>query len=116
MPDYDETRVIHNVAIGNTLHPLGVTCKRPDGTVVDLTGLTAKFYAVNEDGTEAIAETTTGVTVTDADAGEVQYDFSGADVASAKRMYGYFNIYSSSEPERFPVKARDLTIVVHGDT
>lgn len=99
------TPVIHRIQIGSTLHPLGVNLVRRDGTPIDATGKTVKFVAFDEDGTEAIAETEVGVTVTDADAvdgAEVQYDFSTADVSTAARLFGYFRLYDGAEFEPIP--------------
>lgn len=103
------------IAVGDTRTPLAVALKRPDGTAVDLTGLTVKFYAADADGTEVIAETTTGVIVTGEAAGEVQYDFQTADVATARTLYGYFVVYEEGERERFPPDAQRLAISVQGD-
>lgn len=108
--------IVHYLAVGDTRVPLSVTLTRPNGDAIDLTGLTVKFYAVDEDGAEAIAETETGVSVTDADAGQVQYDFQDADVETARRLYAYFRIYDGAEFERIPVKAGDLIINIQGDT
>ncbi|MGC1273926.1 MAG: hypothetical protein WBC44_09480 [Planctomycetaceae bacterium] len=107
--------ICHVLAVGDTLTPLGVALKRPDGTAVDLTGKTVKVYAVDVDGTEVIAETGTGITVTDDAAGEVQYDFQAADVATAREFYLYFRVYSGTERERFPPDAKRLVISVQGD-
>lgn len=105
-------RVFHRLAVGNTLIPLGVTCKT-GASVFDLTGKTAKFYMVDRDGTVVVAET--AADITDAANGHVQYDFQAADVATAGTYYGYFNVYGGAEPARFPVEDRDLTIVIHDD-
>lgn len=107
--------ICHVLAVGDTLTPLGVALKRPDGTAVDLTGLTVKVYAVDADGVEVIAETDTGVTATDDAAGEVQYDFQAADVVTEQDYYLYFRVYSGAERERFPPDAKRLVISVQGD-
>ena len=84
---------------GDTLTPIGATLKqRISGGLqaVNLTGKTVKVTVRNSDGTEAIAETTTGVTVVDATAGQVSYDFpSGASALAAGTYYVYFVVYGS---------------------
>jgi hypothetical protein len=102
--------------VGDTEVALAATLVRPDGTVVDLTGLTVKFTMVDSAGTDVVAETTSGVTVTDADSGEVQYTFSSGDVDTAGTFYGYFVVIDgSSNRDTFPVRKRDLRIVIDAD-
>lgn len=113
------TIVTHDVHINDTATTIAAQLKRKNAagtlTAVDLTGLTVKFKMVDRDGTAVIAETAAGVTVTDASNGKVTYDFQAADVDVAGEYYGYFVVYTGSEGDTFPVKRRDLKIVVHAD-
>jgi hypothetical protein len=106
----------HTVHVGDTLHPAKVQLTRPDGSVVDLTGLTVKFYAVDEAGASSIA--LTDATVTDADQGYVEYDLQPADVATPTTHYGYWRVIDPAqddEYETFPVASREYEIVVVAD-
>ena len=86
---------VHTRHIDDTKTVLPATLKQPNAsgtdTVVDLTGLTVEFKMVDQFGVDVIAQTETGVTVTTAALGEVQYDFSSAGVDEAGR---YFTISS----------------------
>jgi len=114
------TQQTHDRHVGDLRTVLPVTLVQPNATGVDtavnLTGLTVKFKMVDEDGTAAVSETTTGVTVVTAASGTVNYDFSAAGVDTAGRYYGYFTVYNGSETDHFPVLARDLVICLHGDS
>ena len=86
-------------------------------TAVDLTGLTVAFKMINAaTGATEIALTSTGVTVTTAATGQVQYDFSGAAVDTAGVYWGTFVITQSSETDSFPVRTQDLRILIDSDT
>jgi hypothetical protein len=106
----------HRIGIGDTLTPLGVQLKQLSTsgvlTAVDLSGLTVKITLVNEAGTVVVNEGTTGVTVTDATNGKVQYDFQTADVATAGTYYGWFTVYSGTEKDTYPVGGRKLVIEI----
>ena len=108
------TRIYHTK--GDTLTPVGVQLKAKDATgayaVIDLTGLTVKFHMVDDDGADVVAETTTGVTVTDAANGKVMYDFQAADVDEAGTFYGWFLVYSGTEVDSYPVNGRKLEIEI----
>lgn len=84
---------------GDTLTPLGATLKqRVSGglQVVNLTGKTVKAVVRNAAGTVMVAETTTGVVVVSAAAGQVSYDFpSGALALPAGTYYVYFVVYGT---------------------
>jgi hypothetical protein len=102
--------------VGDTEVALAATLVRPDGTVVDLTGLTVKFTMIDSDGADVIAETETGVTVTDADSGEVQYTFSSGDVDTAGTYYAYFIVFDGTgNRDTFPVRQRELRISIQAD-
>lgn len=109
----------HRLTIGDTLTPIGAQLKQQDtnGTlsVVSLSGKTVKFLMVASDGTSIVAETTTGVTVTDATNGKVQYDLQAADVTAitakgAGTYYAWFRVYSGSEYDTYPVGGRKLVL------
>jgi hypothetical protein len=86
-------------------------------TAVDLTGKTVAFKMVNTaTGATTIALTTSGVTVTTAATGQVQYDFSSAGVLTAGRYRGFFVVTQSSETDHFPVRADGLLILIDSDT
>jgi len=106
----------HELSVGDTLTPMGATLQQKNASgvlaAVDLTGLTVKFQMVDSAGTVKVAETTTGVTVTDAAAGKVQYDFQSADVDTEGTFYGWFTVYSGSERDTYPIGGRELVIVI----
>ena len=110
---------LHTRHVTDTRTVLAVTLKQPNEagveTVVDLTGLAVQFKLVNQSGVAVVAQTSTGVTVTDAAAGEVQYDFSSAGVQTPGRYYGYFVVVDGGETDHFPVAARELVICIEGD-
>lgn len=83
-------------------------------TNVDLTGKTVKFKMYDSAGTVVVSETTTGVTVSEAATGKVDYDFQSANVATPGAYYGYFVVYDGSETDHFPVKSKDLIIEIYG--
>jgi hypothetical protein len=86
-------------------------------TAVDLTGLSVQFKMVNAaTGATEIALTSTGVTVTTAATGQVQYDFSAAGVDTAGVYWGTFVVTQSSETDSFPVIQKDLKIIIDSDT
>ena len=70
---------VHYAGSGDSLTPMGATLKRRNtaGRLVatDLTGLTVTVIVYDEDEEEVIAETSTGITVINATAGQVAYDF-----------------------------------------
>lgn len=108
----------HRRHITDTRTLLSVTLKQPDEAgdlqPVDLTGLVVKFKMINSAGTSIIAETTTGVQVSSAAEGEVDYDFSSGAVATAGTYYGYFVVYDGSQTDHFPVIAKELVIEIYG--
>ena len=110
---------IHTRHIGDTRTVLPATLYQPNAsgvdTVVDLTGLTVEFKLVSSAGADVVAQTGTGVTVTDAAAGQVQYDFSSAGAATAGRYFGYFVVTDSTETDHFPVVSRELVVCIEGD-
>lgn len=106
--------------VGDTRTALAAALKyRGDAglAAVDLTGLTVKFKMVNAaTDVEKIAETSTGVTVTNAATGLVQYDFSAAGVDEPGKFYGYFVVYDAGESDHYPVEPEHLVIWFNGDS
>ena len=106
----------HSITVGDTLSPMYVQLvQRDDSKVlvpVDLTSNTVKFFMVDEDGEEVVAETTTGVTVEDAEDGKVSYDFQAADVTDGGTYYGWFRVYDGSECDTYPNGGRKLCILM----
>lgn len=102
----------------DTLTPISAQLQQKDSTGtltnVDLTGMTVKFKMVNSTGGAVVAETATGVTVTSAANGRVQFDFSAAHVTRPGTYWGWFVVYSGSESTTFP-QGRGLKIVIHED-
>lgn len=107
---------VHKISVGDTLTPLAVQLKQKDSNgalaAVNLTGLTVKFTMVNSAGTVIVNEATTGVTVTTAASGLVQYDFQAADVVTSGTFYGWFTVYSGTEKDTYPAGGRKLTIEI----
>lgn len=102
--------------VGDTRIAIAATLTRPDGTAVDLSGLTVKFKMVDsEDGSVKVAETSDNVTVTDEAAGEVQYDPQAADVNTAGTYYAYFTVYEGTNYEHFPVHEGEFVIEIYPD-
>ena len=115
------TQQTHRRRVGDTRTVLPVALVQPNTsgvvTAVDLTGLTVQFKLVNAatSATE-IALTSTGVTVTTAATGQVQYDFSSAGVDTAGVYWGTFVVTQSGETDAFPVRTQDLRILIDSDT
>lgn len=80
--------------VGDTLSAFAVTLKN-NGTIVNLTGKHVRFYMEDEDGVQVVAETNTGVTITNAVGGEVDYAFQADDVANSGTFYAYFRVYNA---------------------
>ena len=115
------TQQTHRRRVGDTRTVLPVALVQPNTsgvlTAVDLTGLTVAFKMLNAaTGATEIALTSTGVTVTTAVTGQVQYDFSGAGVDTAGVYWGTFVVTQSSETDSFPVIQKNLKIVIDSDT
>ncbi len=115
------TQQTHRRRVGDTRTVLPVSLVQPNTagvlTAVDLTGLTVAFKMINAaTGATEIALTSTGVTVTTAATGQVQYDFSGAGVDMAGVYWGTFVVTQSTETDSFPVIQKDLKIVIDSDT
>ena len=105
---------IHKHTVGDTLTPMPWAVQHGDGTAVDLTGLDVKFRMVAEDGTVIVDDDDTGITVTDAEAGEGQYDFQAADVATAGVFYAWIRVYDpvSGEFDTYPRGGRKWAIIL----
>ena len=115
------TQQTHRRRVGDTRTVLPVALVQPNTsgvlTAVDLTGLTVQFKLVNAaTGAAEVALTSTGVTVTTAATGQVQYDFNAAGVDTAGVYWGTFVVTQSSETDSFPVIQKNLKIVIDSDT
>ena len=115
------TQQTHRRRVGDTRTVLSVSLVQPNTsgvlTAVDLTGLTVQFKMMNAaTGATEIALTSTGITVTTAATGQVQYDFSGAGVDTAGVYWGTFVVTQSGETDAFPVRTQDLRILIDSDT
>lgn len=106
------------ITTGDTIVPLRAQLTQDiDGvsTIVDLTPYTIKFHMTSDNGVSVIAETTTGVTVISAVSGEVQFDFSVLQVATAGVYWGWFVAYDLvGESLTFPT-GRGLKITIVDD-
>jgi hypothetical protein len=100
--------------VGDTRIAIAATCKRPDGTVVDLTSLTLKFAMYNsQTGVAKVTETNSNVTVTSATDGEVQYDPQAADVDTEGTYYAYFIAEAAGgAQDTFPASKGDFQIII----
>lgn len=105
----------HEIVYGDTLTPIGATLKQKNtsGTLVAkvLTGLTVKAMITDTKNTTIVAETTTGVTVVDADAGQVTYDVQTTQRLLPGEYFLYFRLYSGSERDTYPTKPHFKLIV-----
>ena len=108
----------HEIYYGDSLTPIGLRIKRKNASgdlaPVDLTGTTVKVLICDHAGNIAVAETTAGVTVTNATAGEVSYDFpNGASALPRGTYYLYARVYVGTERDTYPVAAKQMQIKVY---
>ena len=107
---------LHRISVGDTLTPLGCQLKYKNAsgvlTPLVLTALTVKFTLVSSAGVVLQNESTTGVSVVDADTGKVQYDFQTTDVTAAGTYYAWFTVYSGTEKDTYPAGGRKLVIEI----
>lgn len=102
--------------VGDRLTSIAAALKRPDNTAVDLTSLTVKFKMTSSEGVEKVAETASNVTVTDASAGECQYDPQAADVDTEGTFYAYFTVTAGSgNKDTFPSRTGEFEIAIMAD-
>ena len=84
---------------GDKLTPLGFALKQRscgDLVAVNLTGRVVKVQVVDLDGVTVVAETTTGVSVVDAEAGTVSYALpTGESRLEPGEYYVYFRAYGT---------------------
>jgi hypothetical protein len=69
---------VHTIIEGDSLTPLGMVLKQKSGgklVAANLTDRTVKVEVTDESGTVVIPETTTGVEVVNATAGQISYTF-----------------------------------------
>lgn len=100
----------------DTASPIEDTLRDDDGAAVDISGYQAVEIHIWEqtDGSTVVDDDTNGnVTVTDAGAGEVKYDFQSADLtdATAKR-YEWQVTFANGTIETFPNFADGVPLLV----
>lgn len=88
--------------VGDTRTAIAATLKRPDNTVENLTGLDVTFQMTDSEGDDKVAETSDNVTVTNASAGQVQYDPQAVDVDTEGTFFAYFRVAEGSDKDTFP--------------
>lgn len=101
------TRQLERRTVGDFRTPFAATLQQ-DETAVDLTGLTVKFALDELDGTNVIAATSSGVTVTTAASGEVQYAFSSS--VAAGTYAAYFIVDDGGDLDTFPHDGQRMLI------
>jgi len=106
----------HRLTVGDTLTPLTAQLKQRDSTgvlsSVNLTGKSVTVRGEKSDNTAWIAETSTGVSITDAANGLVQYSFQSADVITAGIFWIYFVVTSAGKRDTFPREEKKLAVVI----
>lgn len=115
------TQRVHRRHVDDTRTVLAASLSQPDasgdGELVDLTGMGVEFKMINRaDNSVAIAQTATGVTVTAATTGQVQYDFSASGVDTAGVFNAWFIVIDSGETDHFPVRQDGLRVLIDSDT
>lgn len=113
----------HCRAIGDTLSLFSVQLTR-NGDPANLTGARVTFLMVDDDGNEIIAETDTGVNISNPDNAYVEYDFGTADFTDALAQvaanpeltevhyHGFFRHYIgvATEPDTYPEDIEGIEI------
>lgn len=111
----------HERHITDTRTALSAQLRQPDeyGRLrpVDLTGLDVEIILIRKSsGVTVVSQTSTGVTVDDADEGKVSYDFSAPGVASAGKYLLYFVVTDSGETDHFPIEPGEFEVWIHSNT
>ncbi len=97
--------------VGNLRIAIAATLKRPDNSVVDLSGLSVEFTMVHSDsGTVKVVQTAVGASVMDAEAGEVQYTPVAADVDTPGLYHAYFVVIEGTDEDTFPAATGEFQI------
>lgn len=108
--------VVHARHKGDTRTVLAATLKQPNesgvNVAIDLSGLTVEFSMCDSDGQDAIGKTESGVSVTTASSGEIEYQFSAGGVDTVGKFYGSFIVSDGGAEDYFPVKPRELVISI----
>ncbi len=102
------TRKMELRTVGDQRTPFAATLQQ-DGSAVNLTSMTVKFALDELDGTDVIAATDSGVTITDASAGEVQYTFSTSPPAGTYAAY-FIVLNGSSKADTYPHDGQRMLI------
>lgn len=111
MPNSLNTQQTDLRTVGDTNTPFAFALKQ-DSTPFDLTGYTLKWALESEDGETKVAETDAYITVTDAEAGEGQIDFSTAHVNAVGVFYLLIVAVKNSTGKRetFPADGHKMAI------
>ncbi len=88
---------IHKRVVGDTLSPLPFAITR-NNLPLNLTGRVVQFSMTDGDGNIAIAETSTGINITDAVGGLGEYDFAAAGVDVGGVFLGFVHVYGDDSP------------------
>jgi hypothetical protein len=106
-----ERMSVHYAGFGDSLTPLGAAFRQKNTAgrlvEVDLSDRTVTAIVYDDDGNEVLAESSIGVTITDATAGKVAYDFpDGENALPVGWYYIQFRAYGaggeSGERDTFP--------------
>ena len=113
---------VHYAGFGDSLTPLGAVFRQKNTTgrlvAVDLSDRTVNAIVYDDDGNEVLAESSSGVTVIDATAGQVAYDFpDGEDALPVGWYYVQFRAYGAGgeaeEHDTYPAPDPKLRMRVY---
>lgn len=102
--------------VGDRRIAISAQLKRPDGSVVDLSGVTVKFVMYDSEDEIKVAETDTNVTIADATNGKVYYAPDATDVDTEGTYHAYFVVISGGLKEHFPARKGHFRIQIHDET
>lgn len=101
----------HVRAVGDIRTPFAFKLKQ-SGSAVDLDGLTVQFKMENNSGTDIVSWTATGVTVTDATAGEGYFAFQATHVATAGDYWVWVRCGVSPSWDTFPCDGKKMKVTL----
>jgi BppU N-terminal domain len=116
--------MIFELKQGDAGTPIQAILYNPDGSLVDLSGATAKFIMAKSTGSTIYSGDTvawdiridTAAEILDPLAGSVQYIFLDVDVAEFGSYLGEFQVtYPSGRIETFPNGNSQIAISIHPD-
>lgn len=88
--------------IGDSLYPAAFTLER-DGVAVNLTGKSVSVAIFDEDGNAVVDWTTTGISITSAIDGQVEYTFNGTLPATEGDYWLFIRVYATGTPDVYSV-------------